>query len=173
MFTFSFQVYFMRFFRGSVVTKPLSFFANRNTCSPFVLIPNNSKKSRFISSIWPLNILRIAIGQNNTKIAQSIVIFAPVDMINQPIRPLAIRMQPRQTMGFVNFLFNAYRNVAKFVSVTCNIANMNCFGRAASPSKRTSYLVIREHFAQLFYCKIGSHMKSPFFMVNVYAEIIA
>ena len=172
MLTFGFKINLMRFFWGGVVTQPLRFAVNSDAGTPFVLKPNNTKKTRLVSSIWPLNVLRIAISRNHSQITQPVVIFAAVNMVNQPVWPRAIRMKPRQSMRFVNFLFNAYRNVAKFVGIACNVAYVNRFSGTNFPSKNSRCFVVRQKFTQFIGGKVGFHMQIPFAVVNVNSGII-
>lgn len=173
MLTLGFKVDLMRFFWGSVITKPLRFAVNSDAGTPFVLKPNNTKKTRLVSSIWPLNVLRIAISRNHSQITQPVVIFATIDMVNQPVWPRTIRVKPRQSMRFVNFLFDAYRNVSKFVGITCNVADVNRFSGTNFPSKNPCCFVVRQKFTKFIGGKVGLHMQILFSAVNVNSEIIA
>lgn len=172
MLTFGFQIRLMRFFGRRVIAKPARLFVDSDVCAPFVLIPNNTQKPRFIASVWPANILRIAICRNNSQIAQPVVAFTAVDVVDKPVGPDSVRVKPRKPMSFIDFLFNAYGDVAKLVYGSRNIANVHSFGWAGNPSKNASYGVVTQQLTKFFRCDFISHLGSPFWRGNVNAGII-
>jgi len=162
MFALGIQVRLMSRFGRQIISKPLSFVVNCNVCPPFVLKPNHAKKSGFIAPVWFPNVLRIAISGYNSQIAQPVVIFSPVDVVNKAIRPFAVRVQPSKSVGFINFAFNAYRNVSKLVRIARSIANLYRFARTNNPCKDASVFVIREHLAKFICGDVGfGHFAAP------------
>jgi hypothetical protein len=120
-----------------------------------------------------VKVLRVSAQANNAQIAQSVVVFAPVAVVNQPIRPNTMRRDPRQTMSFVNFLFDAYCDVAKLVGIACNVANVNSLGGSRNPCKNSRVGVVAQQLAEIFRQKFISHACNPFWRFNVNARIIA
>ena len=173
MFTLGFQIRLMGFLGRCVITNPVSFSVNRNAGSPFVLIPDHAQKTRFIASVWPTNILRVAVRCNDAQIAQSVVVFAPVNVVNQSGRPFVVRIQPCKPVRFVNFLFDTYRNIAKSIRRTCNIADMNGFSGPHDPGKNSRIGVVMEQLTKFFRRNVVCHVCSPFWRFNVNAGIIA
>lgn len=172
MFTLRIQISLMCFFRRSKIANSPRFFVNGNAGSPFVLKQNNTHKTRFVSFIWSAYIFGVASFINNTKINQSVVGFNSVNVINQTIRPSSMCVQPRQTMGFIDFLFKAYCGVAKLIGVTRNISNMDSFCCAGKPSKNSCVSVIMQQFTQLIRGKISRHIIKPLQCFNINTGII-
>ena len=151
MLAFGIQIRLMGFFGRQIIPKPTSFPVDCNVGSPFVLKPNHTEKSRFVVTIGSANILRVAISRNDSQIAQSIVVLTPVDVVNKTIGPDVMCMKPSKSVRLINFLFDAYRNVTKFVGVPCYVASMNGFARPDDPCKNTRGFVIGKHRSQ-FIC---------------------
>ena len=173
MFTLCFQIRLMRFFGRSVITNPARFSVDSNACSPLVLKPDHTKKSRFVASVGSANILRVTVGCNNAQVAQPIVRLAPVNVVNQSVRPYAVRVQPSKAMRFVNFLFDAYCDVSKFVWRSCDVSNMNSFSSSRNPCKNSRVRIVMQQLAKVFYRNVISHVCNPFWRCNVNAGIIA
>jgi hypothetical protein len=163
----------MGFFGRSVITNPVRFSVNSDACPPLVLKPDHAKKSRLVAPIGPTNVLCVPAQVNNAQVAQPVVSFAPVNMVNQAVRPRTVRVKPSKTMRFVNFLFYAYRNVSKLVGRPRNVSHMNGFGGSRNPRKNPRVGVVVQQLAKVFYQNIVSHVCNPFWRFNVNAGIIA
>jgi hypothetical protein len=153
----------VRFLWGSVITKPFGLSVDRNICAPFVLKPNNTHKTGFISFVGAAHVFRIASFVNYAKVKKSVVRFNAVNVVNQPRRPTAVHVQPSQPMRFVNFFAQAYCYVPGLVRVARSITNLNAFGGALFPSKMASSGVIRQKITK-FIC---GHIGSPLLKANV------
>lgn len=164
------KVNLMRFFRSVVIAQPFGFALNGQTCTPFVLVPNNTHKTRFVSAVGFTHVLRIAIGKHITKICNSIVGLVAVNVVDKTFRPFAMRVQPRQSMRFVYAFCKANRNVADtFFCAARNVPRFNCSAWANSPSKNTRIGSIIKHFLNLF---LGQqHLQSPVVNVNTITAI--
>jgi len=173
MLSFGFQVHLVRLFGCQVIAEPTGFLVDCDAGSPFVLKPNHTEKARFIAPVWSANILRVSISRNNPQIAQSVVSLAPIYMVNNAVRPDSMRVQPSKSVRFVDFLFDAYRNVAKTVGYASSITNVYGFSGSRNPSKNSRVWVIVKKLANFFSRKIFSHASFPFLRRNVNAEIIA
>lgn len=167
------QVRMMGFFGRQIIAKPVSFLVGSDAGPPLVLKPNHAKKTRFVAPIWSANVLRVAAQVNDTQIAQSIVSFSPVDVVNKTVRPDAMRMKPRKSVRFVDFLFYAYSNVAKFVGIARNVANVHGFARPCNPSKNSGVVVVMKKLTNFFSRDAINHAGFPFVRHNVNAGIIA
>jgi hypothetical protein len=84
-------------------------------------------------------------------------------MINQPVRPTTMCVQPSQTMRFIDFFLQAYRYVSHFVRVTCDTANLDTFGNTLFPRKISRIGVIRQKITK-FIC---GHVDSPVLSFNI------
>jgi len=155
MLTLGFNVRLMSFFRRCVVAKPMRFSVDSDVGAPFVLKPNDTQKSRLVALVGAMNILRVAVWPNNAQIAQSVVVFAPVNVVNQSVRPYAMHVQPRQTMRFINATSKTYRNVTKFVLGACYISDMHGFSRALFPRHHSGVLVVVQKLTNFFRCNIA------------------
>jgi hypothetical protein len=173
MLSFGFQVHLVRLFGRQIIAKPTSFLVDCDAGSPLVLKPNHAKKSRFVAPIGSANILRVSISRNDPQVAQPVVPFAPIDMVNNAIRPRAICVQPSKSVRFVNFLFNAYRNVAKPVGYASSVANVYGFSGSRDPSKNSSVRVVVKKLSNFFSRNVVNHADLPFVRHNVNAGIIA
>jgi len=173
MLSFGFQVHLVRLFGRQIISKPTGFLVDCDAGSPFVLKPNYTKKSRFVASVGSANILRVTISRNNPQVAQPVVSLAPIDMVNNAVRPNAMCVQPSKSVRFVDFLFNAYRNVAKFVGYASSVANVYGFSGSRNPSKNSSVRVVMKKLANFFSRNVVSHVCLPFVRYNVNAGIIA
>ena len=170
--TLGIYIRLMGFLRRCVVTKPMRFFIDGDAGSPLVLKPNNAQKSRFVAPIGAMKILRVSTQADDPQIAKPVVVFAPVNVVNQAARPFAVNVQPRQSMGFVDLAAKTYSDVAKFVAVTCYVANVNSFGRSLKPSKLAGVFVVMQKVAN-FICRdlMCSHAKPPLWGLNLSTEI--
>lgn len=170
IFTLCFKIDLMRFFGGAVVSQPFGLAVNGQTCTPFVLVPNNAHKTRFVSAVGLTHVLRIAIGKHISKICNSIVGFVAVNVVNKTLGPVTIRVQPRQPMRFVNAFCYANRNVANALfRATRNVSSFNRFAWANSPSKNTCISGITKHFLNLFLSQ--RHLQSPVISLNTITAI--
>lgn len=160
--TLCFQVGLMRFFGRAVVAQPARFSLDGDAGAPLVLEPDDAQEPRLVAPIGASDVLRVSVGGDHAQIAQSVVVFAPVNVVYEPIRPNTVDMQPRKPMRFVNFSAQAYRNVAKFIGVACNVASTNCFAGPLSPSKNSCAAIVRQHFTNVFGGNLWlSHAASP------------
>jgi hypothetical protein len=82
-------------------------------------------------------------------------------------------VQPSKSVRFVDFLFNAYRDVTKFVGYASNVANVYGFSGSRNPSKNSSVRVVMKKLANFFNRDVVSHVCFPFVRYNVNAGIIA
>lgn len=157
--TFCFQVDLMRFFRSAVVAKPFGFSVDGHAGAPFVLKPNDAHKPRFISPIRFTDVLRVAVRKNISKIDNSIVRFVAVNVVNKPFRPIAVCVQPCQTMRFVHASRDADGNVPNpFFNASSNITSFDGFAGPRSPGKNTCVSVIIKRMFKLFN---GQHHQAP------------
>ena len=173
MFTLRLQICLMGFFGRSVITNSVRFSVDGDACSPLVLKPDHTQKPRFVAPIGSADVLRVTISGNNAQVAQPIIPFAPVNVINQTVGPYAIRVQPSKAMRLVDFLFNAYRDVTKFVRRSRDITNMNSFGGPCSPCKNSRVGVVVQQLTKVFRRNVISHACNLFWRFNVNAGIIA
>jgi hypothetical protein len=167
------QVRLMGFFGRQIVSKPVGFFVYCNVGSPFVLEPNHPKKTRFVAPVWSANVLGVAAQINDPQVAQPVVTFAPIYMVDNAVRPDAMRVQPSKSVRFVNFLFDAYRNVAKPVGYASSVANVYGFSGSRNPSKNSSVRVVVKKLSNFFSRNVVNHVCFPFVRFNVNAGIIA
>ena len=173
MFSFGFQVRLVRLFGRQIIAKPTGFLVDGNAGSPFVLEPNHSKKTRFVAPVRSANILRIAIGRDNPQVAQPVVTFAPIYMVDNAVGPDAMRVQPSKSVRFVDFLFDAYRNVAKPVDYASSVANVYGFSGSRNPSKNSSVRIVVKKLSNFFSRNVVNHACLSFVRYNVNAGIIA
>jgi hypothetical protein len=173
MLSFGFQIHLVRLFGRQIIAKPTGFLVDCDAGSPLVLKPNHTKKSRFVAPVGSANILRIAVSLNNSQIAQSIVPFAPIYMVDNAVRPDAMRVQPSKSVRFVDFLLDAYRDVAKFVCYASRVADVDGFGRSNNPSKNPGFVVVMKKLTNFFSRDAVNHASFPFVRHNVNAGIIA
>jgi hypothetical protein len=153
----------VRFLWGSVITKPFGLSVDRNICAPFVLKPNDTHKTGFISFVGAAHVFRVASFINYAKVKKSVVRFDAVNVVDQTRRPTAVHVQPSQPMRFVNFFSQSYGYVSGLVRVARNIANLNALGGALSPSKMASSGVVCQKITK-FIC---GHIGSPLLKTNV------
>lgn len=169
MLTLRSQICLMSFFRRNVVANSARLFVDSNAGSPFVLKPNNTHKTRFISFVGAAHVFRVTSFINYAKVKNSVVRFNAVDVVNQSNRPITMYVQPSQPMRFVNFFLQAYGYIPNLVRVARNIANLNALGNALFPNKMTSSRVIYQKITK-FIC---GHAGSPLLKTNINAGIIA
>jgi hypothetical protein len=161
-FTFGFKVSRMSFFGGCKISDAVRLVVDRNVCSPLVVVFNNPHKPRFVSSVWLSYVLRIARLINNSKVAESVVSFVAVDMVNQPVRPFSGDVKPCQPMSLVNLSVESDSDIAKLVGVSSDITNMNAFGGSFQPSKLSGVGVKMKNLFKLIGGKVGNkHGESP------------
>ena len=170
IFSLCFKVDLMRFFRSAVITQPFRFALNGQTCTPFVLVPNDAHKTGFVSAVGFSHVLRIAIRKHISKICNSIVGFVAIDVVDKTSRPFTVRVQPRQPVCFVNAFCNADRYVTNaFFCATRNVSSFNRFAWANSPSKNARVGGIIKHFLDLFLSQ--RHLQSPVISMNTITAI--
>lgn len=168
MFSFCFQICLMRFFWSVKVSYACGLAKDRYAGPPFVLKPNHPHETRFVSFVWPANILRISRFVNKSQILQSVVRFVAVNVVNKSARPFSIRKKPCQAMRFIDSFFDSYSDVSLIVNATGNIANLNASGGSRNPSQVPSVGVIKQYLSDIFGGKIGVvHLGSPVTSLNI------
>ena len=168
--TLRLQVDLMRLFGSAVIPKPFRFSVDGHAGSPFVLKPNDAHKARLVANVGLANVLRIAVGKHIAQIANSVIRFVAVDVINKPSRPFAMRVQPCQTMRFVDTSSDANGDVPNaFFCASGNIASFNSPAGSNLPQKHASPRVIIKRCLKLF-CR-QSHLKSPVVSMNAITSI--
>ena len=160
------KVDLMRFFGSAVVAQPFGLAIDGHACSPFVLKPNDAHKTRFVTAIGFTHVLRITICKYIAKVCNSVVGFVAVNVVNKPLRPFTMHMQPRQPMRLVDALCYSNSDVANsFFCATSNIARLYRSARLNFPHKTTGTSVIMKHGSQLF--RRQYHFKFPVMSMNV------
>ena len=166
--TFCVQIGLMRFLGRSVVAYANRFSVDRDTCTPFVLIPNNTHKTRFISFVGLAHVFRITNSANITKIAKSVIGFNSVNVVNHSCGPTTSNIKPSKAMCSVDFTPNTQSGISSLVNVPRNIASFNSSTWSNLPNKNTSFHAVIKYFSQLFCGNIGlAHLSSPVLSLNV------
>lgn len=152
--TLGVQIGLMRFFRRSKIAYAPRFAVDAYAGAPFALVRDYADKARLVSFIWLAYILRIATSVYNSKVAEPIVRFCTVYVVNKSSRPFTGNVQPRQPMRFKYIAANAYGHIADFVNAPCHIANVNAFCGSFFPNKKPRVGVVIKNFSQVFCGKI-------------------
>ena len=168
IFPLCFQIGLMRFFWRTIVAKPFGFAIDGHTGSPFVLIPDDAHKPRFISAVWFSDVLRIAVRAYYAKIYNPVVRFVAVDVINQPLGPFLVNMEPRESMSLVHAPFNTNRDVSdSFFKAASNVASFDRFAAVNSPNKHARFSVVVKNRSQVEPCEFGVHLRPLVMSVNI------
>jgi hypothetical protein len=159
----SFFVGFSSLGRAMKVSKVYQFIETLNLCLPFStrFDKGYTYKPRSISGeLW--EVLLVLKHSGFSKIAKSIVISNPIDVINLIFRPSTCAIQPSYPMHSIGFS----RKMKPQISASCfsssylttKIAN----ALSVFPSKYASIRVVIKTLSYKFCCKIGiSHAFSP------------
>ena len=159
--TFGVKIDLMRFLRGSVIAKPFCFMFDRYACAPLVLKPNHTHKAGLVSFVGAAHIFSVTRFVYQSKIAQAIVRFITINVVNQPVGPYTMHNQPCKSMRFVNASIDAHGNIPLVVNTSGNIASFNCPTWPNFPNQHASFSAVFKYFSQLFCGNIGFAHLSP------------
>jgi hypothetical protein len=151
-----FDVGVMRFFRAC---KRADMYAPINGIdggSKFTPRPAYAKKPGTVPALWPVPVLRVDSGACVTKIGNAIVSAITVNMIDLALRPLAVHVQPNESVGIVNSAVNTYSNTAAFVSRKTNWCALRLpFWGCKLDLENSGIWIVVQKFAQTLRGKIG------------------
>lgn len=148
-FALGLDIRLMRLFRRKIIAKPMRFAVDGNACPPFILERDNADKPRFITAIRAPNVLRVSSWIDYAKIAQSIIMFIAVYVVDKTLRPFSVRQQPRKPMRLVNFSAIADSNVFSG-KVTGGVTRFDSFGNSFVPHQKPCFGVVTENGAEMF-----------------------
>ena len=143
----------MRFFRRKEIAKPTGFAVDGNACAPLILEKDNANKPRFVTAIRAADILRISGWADYAKIAQSIIMFIAVYVVDKTLRPFSVRQQPRKPMRLVNFSAIADSDVFSG-KVARGVARLNGLGNSFAPRQKPCFRVVAKNGLKMF----GGHV---------------
>ena len=143
----------MRLFRRKIIAKPMRFAVDGNACPPFILERDNADKPRLITAIRAPNVLRVSSWIDYAKIAQSIIMFIAVYVVDKTLRPFSVRQQPRKPMRLVNFSAIADSDVFSG-KVACGVARLNGLGNSFAPRQKPCFRVVAKNGLKMF----GGHV---------------
>jgi hypothetical protein len=153
MVTFSLYVRLMRFFGCRKIAQPMCFAADSYACAPFVLEKYNTHKSRLVSAIRFSDVFRISSLVHYAKIAQAIVMFVAVYMVNKAVRPFAVRKQPRQPVRLVNFSAIADSNICRG-KIARDVVRLNRFGNSFAPRQKSRFRAVAKDGLKMVYVHV-------------------
>ena len=126
-----------------------------NDGPPFTMVPISTKKSgtgSFLRFALILNVFRL---RDITKVANPVVCFSSVDVVNMVGGKGPVNIEPSKAMQRVSFIFN----LRSVIPVTVNASNRMIDWKAIAgfykPCKHASILVVVKKFAQACCGKIG------------------
>ena len=126
-----------------------------NDGSPFTMVPISTKKSGTGSFLRFALILNVFCLRNIPKVANPIVCFPSVDVVNMVGWEGPVNIEPSKAMQRVGFIFN----LRSVIPVTVNASNRMIDWKAIAgfykPCKHASILVVVKKFAQACCGKIG------------------
>ena len=124
---FCLQIRLMRFFWRSKQAQTNRLVVDFDFCQPLMVFFANAWKAAFVvSALAILRILRIG---SFSQVADSVVASVAVNVVQLMRRPLPVNVQPRQTVGGVQYIVEPDRNVAVFHAAT------RCVSRPAPPAR--------------------------------------
>jgi hypothetical protein len=153
MFTFSLYVHLMRFFGRGKVAKPMCFAADSYACAPFVLKKYNTHKSRLVSAVRFSDVFRVSSLVHYAKVAQTVVMFVAVYVVNKAVRPFAMRKQPRQPVRFVNLPTITDSNIWRG-KITRDVVGFNRFGNPFAPRQKPCFRAVVKDGLKMFYSHV-------------------
>ena len=154
MFALGLDISLMRLFRRKEIAKPMGFAGYGYAGAPFTLKTYYADKPRLVSTVRPSDVLRVSSWINYAKVAKSIIVFVAVYMVDKTFRPLAVRQQPRNTMGLIYFPFIAYSDV-RGGKVSRFIADFNRARRSCNPRKAARVRVILKNGTEMLSSNVG------------------
>lgn len=153
MVTFSLYVHLMRFFGRRKIAQPMRFAADSYARAPFVLEKYDAHKARLVPSVRFADVFRISRFIHYTKIAQAIVMFVAVYMVNKTVRPFAVRKQPSQPVRFVNLPAIADSNI-RSRKVARDVVRFNRFGNSFAPCQKPRFRAVVKDLLEMFYVHV-------------------
>ena len=130
---------------------------------PSICDSMNTEKPTGSVFIWPAPVLQVFGVRHISKVAESVVISNPVDVIYYPDRPTTCNVQPCKSVSTVRRRKNLYNNIPDRAPVGAFRTNFYTPTCANTPSKYSSFWIVMKNFAQTLCGKIGSsHDVVPF-----------
>lgn len=149
MFTLSLYIRLMRFFGGGEITQPVRFAVYGDAGAPFVLEKYDAYKAGFIPAVRAADILRVSRWIYHAKVAQAVVMFIAVYVVNKTVRPFTMRKQPSKPMRFVNLSAVADSDIFRG-KITRGVARLNCFGNPFAPRQKPGFWAVAKSGAEMF-----------------------
>ena len=163
-----FQVGLVRFFRRVESANVASLTLHSDTCPPTSVDRNHTHKTGLISLVWLAYIFRVACFINQSKVAQSVVRFVTVNMVNQTNRPIVVCNQPNQPVCLVDTFTNTNSDVTVVVDAPCHITNLNTSGGSLTPHKFSGFRTVLQYLFDFFGGKIDvAHLAFPVMRFNI------
>jgi len=153
MLTFSLYVHLMRFFGRRKIAQPMRFAVDSYVCAPFVLKKYDAHEARLVSAVRFSDVFRISSFIHYTKIAQAVVMFVAVYVVNKTIRPFTMRKQPSQPVRFVNLPAIADSNI-RSRKVARDVVRFNRFGNSFAPCQKPRFRAVVKDQLKMFYVHV-------------------
>lgn len=164
MFPLCIKVRGMSHLRGFVDSKPSENTVVSDGCPPLASVLGDSKKSAFIVRAWPPLILEIFRLCGFSKVSNSVVRPISTYVVSVLLRPNAIHVKPRESMGSVFLPGNLYNKIPLVIFRAGNFPNSTS-ARSDSPCKNSSFwFVIKQLFESFLggYRMLFSHAVVPY-----------
>ena len=139
----------MRFFGSGEQTYANRSVINFYLCQPFTVFFSYAKKTAFVFSFWPANILRVFQVRDFAQIRQFVIGAISVNMVNLIYRPFIVRVKPYQSVGKIKHIIKSNTYVAMLHSAPDNTAQTAPTPHF-SPRKKAGFAVIIQKFMQSF-----------------------
>ncbi len=119
----------------------MRFAADSYARAPFVLKKYDAHKARLVPSVRFADVFRISSFIHYTKIAQAVVMFVAVYVVNKTIRPFTMRKQPSQPVRFVNLPAITDSNI-RSRKVARNVVRFDRFGNSFAPCQKPRFRAV-------------------------------
>lgn len=150
-----------RFF-GCKTPKVHSLAINRKHCVPLVVFLSYARRAMRVIASDMNQVLSIGLVGNVSEIANRVIGFVAINMVNLVLWPFAINIKPSQSMQ-INFIAkNTCGQMSRSPLGTGNSSNFYAYGNPLFPYKNTGFLVVVKNFSNALCGKIWlSHAVSP------------
>lgn len=108
----------------------------------------------------------VDLPRNITQVMELVIRFIHVDMVYRMLRPVAMHIQPRKSVGVIQMPEHPNGDVPYFAVASCPAANGDIGAGFSYPSKNTCVGAVMKKCAQLFCGKIGISHDAPLKLIG-------
>lgn len=161
-FSFCLKVHLMRFFGRFKRTEISGFPANANISLPIVPISSNAKQTRCRPFLRCSPIFNVQSCRCCAKIYNSIVISAPIYMVNILWRHLSVIMHPRKPVGSMAFAKRKYAEISRMMFAPGKVTNLYSLSNFFAPKEISRFGIVIKNVSNVFngyshgYCLLHS-----------------